>query len=208
MIVRYLPVITVLLWLAMVLSYIFAPQFLLQSQVKFPVLLLLGILVPVCFWNLQKSGGKGFALLFFAIFLFDVGVPAYGWWYNHDLEAGLEEYLPKGIDPEMAGLMLSAGSGEERKMAAQIIFERFGVKLPYKAEDGSLSLFAPTQKNQDNYVANHDRFYRAKMSLDNLGSQQLSIMAVILLQLVLFLGMLVFLVLYDNKPEHQPEPAT
>jgi len=202
---RYLPVVTVLVWMAMVLGYLFSPGFLLLPQVKFPLLILLGILVPVCFWTLQKTGRRGWSLLFLAIFICNIGVPAYGLWRNSTLKASLAEYAPAGIDPQMARLLVAGDTGEERRMAAQILYEKFGVQLPFKGEQEEYSLFNPDKTNRDKYVLNHDRSYRARTMIDNLAYQQTSILVVILLQLVLFLGLLVFLVIYDQAPATSTE---
>ncbi len=198
---RYLPLVTIVLWLATVLGYVLVPHIILLPQVKFPLIILMSILIPVCFWVLQKDGKLFSAGIFIVIFLFNIGLPAYGAWQNDTRRDALAEYIPEGMDPQMAQLLTNGESLEERKMAAQILFEQFGVKLPYLGESGEFLLYSPSKTNKANYVSNHDKYYRARLAKDNLEYQNQSIFIIIALQFVLFLSLLVFLVLYDNKEE-------
>ena len=102
-------------------------------------------------------------------------MPAYGLWRNSSLKTSLAEYAPAGIDPQMASLLVTGDTGAERRMAAQILYEKFGVQLPFKGEQEEYSLFTPDKTSRDKYVLNHDRSYRARTMIDNLGYQETSI---------------------------------
>lgn len=201
---RYLPVCTVALWLAIILGYVFVRDILLLEYVKFPLILLLSVLLPVCFWELQKNDQRIRALLFIFIFLFNVGAPAYGAWHNHKMRVAFDDYISIGIDPQMANLLVTGDSIEERKLAAQILYEKFGVQLPYKTGEQEFVLFIPDKSNRDNYVLNHDTSYRARTAVENLDYQNNFIFGIILLQAVLFAGLLVFLILYDRSKVCSP----
>ncbi len=197
---KYLPHTTLCMWIMLIVGYLLQRDFILQASVKFPVVILLSVFLTVSFWILQKSGKRGFSLIFIGIFLFNVWMPFYVSITHNQFIKTIAKDTEKGIDQEIAELLVTAENLEERQMAAQIIFTRHGIALPYKVASDSFSLYSPTKTDKDQHVIANEQRLQAEMAVRNLHEQIEASNFLVGLQLALFVGLLLFLLLYD-RPE-------
>ena len=195
---KYLPHITVGMWLLIITGYLLARDFILQPLVKFPLVLLITIFLTVSFWILYRAGSKGFSLLFIGIFLFNVWMPLYASIENNEWLKSIDQDTAKAIPSELAELLCLGDTAEERAMTAQIIFTKYGVSLPYKAEDNSFMAYTPTKADKDQYFVANEQRVQAGMAISNLKGQIEASNFLVGLQLALFLTLLNFLLLYDR----------
>jgi hypothetical protein len=197
-IVKYLPHCTCVIWLLVIVGYLQVPELILQPLVKFPLVILLSIFVTVSFWLLQKAGKKFCAVIFLMIFLFNIGVPMYAWQQNSALVDTLNKDAGKGIEPSVAELLVGGDNGLEREMAARFIYQRHGIALPYKTADDSLTVYAPDKTAKDNFLVTHEQSLQAESVIRNQTYQIEAINFLVVLQLLIFVVLLLFLILYDR----------
>lgn len=197
-ILKYLPHCTLLIWLLILLGYLQTPELILQPLVKFPLVILLSVFLTVSFWLLQKAGKKFFSLIFLAIFLFNIGVPLYATNRNHAILDTLSQDAGKGIEPPVAELLVGGDNVEEREMAARFIYQRYGIALPYKTTDDSLAIYSPDKTDKDNFLVTHENTLQTESAIRNLTYQIEAINFLIVLQLLIFVVLLLFLILYDR----------
>ncbi len=195
---KYLPHCTFLIWLLVVLGYLQVPELILQPLVKFPLIILLSVFLTVSFWFLQKAGKKFFSLIFLAIFLFNIGVPMYASNRNRAILDTLSQDAGKGIEPPVAELLVHGDNAEEREMAARFIYQRYGISLPYKTADDSLAIYSPDKTEKDNFLVTHENTLQAESAIRNLTYQIEAINFLVVLQLLIFIVLLLFLILYDR----------
>jgi hypothetical protein len=188
------------MWLMLVVGYLQLRDFILQPVVKFPVVILLSVFLTVSFWILQKAGKRCLSLLFLGIFLFNLWMPLYASISNNAFIKTLDRDVEKGIAPELAELLSSGDTVQEREMAAKIIYTRHGISLPYKTADDSFTVYPPNKTDRDQYIIAHEQRVQADMAMRNLDQQVEASNFLVGLQLALFFMLLIFLLLYD-RPE-------
>jgi Ca2+/Na+ antiporter len=193
------------MWLMLILGYQQAPELILQPLVKFPLVILLSVFLTVSFWLLQKAGKKSFSLVFIAMFLFNIGVPMYASSRNHAILDTLGQDAGKGIEPELAELLVKGDDGLERETAARLIYQRYGITLPFKTADDTLIIYAPTKTEKDNFFVTHENNIQTDMAIRNLTYQIEAINFVVALQLITFFVLLLFLILYDRETRQGAE---
>ncbi|TKB27177.1 hypothetical protein FCL47_08345 [Desulfopila sp. IMCC35006] len=195
---KYIPFVTVLLWIVIVLGYIFARDIFLLPMIKFPALLLLSILLPVSFWTLQADGQRVYSFVFIGIFIFNIAILTYGLCSNYANLSSFEQYSGKKIDPEFARLLVAGNSEKERHIAGRIIYQKTGVALPFLTHDNMFTLYSPTQQDKDLFIDNHERNYLILLAKQNLSNQIVTTFFLLALQISIFFLLLVFLILYDK----------
>jgi len=195
---KYLPHITLCLWLMLIVGYLQQRDFILQPLVKFPSVILLSVFLTVSFWILQKARKPGFSLLFIGILIFNIWMPFYASIINNQYIKTVERDSEKGIDPKFAELLISGETVEERQMAAQIIYTRHGVVLAYKGTSDSFTLHTPTKIDKDQYIIANEQRMQAEKTISNLNDQIEASNFLVALQLALFFVLLIFLLLYDR----------
>ncbi len=195
---KYLPHITACMWLVLIFGYLQMRDLILQPIVKFPVVILLSVFLTVSFWSLQKAEKKLLSLLFIGIFLFNVCMPLYSSIMNNEFVKTIDRDTEKSIAPELAELLSSGDTLQEREMAAKIIFTRHGISLPYKTADDSFAAYHPNKTDKDQYLIAHEQRIQADMAIRNLNEQIEASNFLVGLQLTLFFTLLIFLLLYDR----------
>ena len=198
---KYLPALTTLLWLVFLLGFFFLPDVVKQDAVQIPMVLLLSIFLPVSFWQLAKAGKKSVALFFTGIFFFNIGMLLFAAWGNYTAHQSLTEELHQGLQPQLAQYVETAASENKRRVAAQIIYHRHGITLPYKNDSMGYTLFTPTEADQQKYQEHPPAESKSKLRLQQADAST-SLQTAVLLLLIhttLFVLLLVFLILYDNK---------
>lgn len=197
---KYIPSITIFLWISIVLGFIFARDIFILPMVIFSTLTLLSIFLPVSFWTLQANGRRLYSLVFIGIFFFNNAILVYGFFNNHSALNSLLEYTEKKIDPEVAKLLSSGKTEKERSYVGQMIFQKYGVSLPFKTHDDSFGLHAPTKTDKDIFIKNHEKSYLVVLKKQNLSNQIVTTFFLLSLQVTIFLTLLIYLILNDRPP--------
>lgn len=198
---KYIPTLTVLLWVSIVMGYIFFRDIFILPVIIFPTLILLSIFLPVSFWTLQAKGKRLYSIVFIGIFFFNNAILAYGYFSNYSTLNSLLEYTEKKIDPELAKQLVSGNSEKERSAVSRIIFQKHGVVLPFMTQDDLFALHAPNQADKDIYMANHEKSYLMVLKKQNLSHQIITTFFLLALQVTIFFILLIFLILYDRPPQ-------
>ena len=125
-------------------------------------------------------------------------MPLYASIINNEFIKTIDRDAEKGIAPELAELLSSADTLQEREMAAKIIYTRHGISLPYKTADDSFAAYPPNQSDKDQHFLAHEQRMQADMAIRNLTEQIEASNFLVGLQLALFFMLLIFLLLYDR----------
>lgn len=197
---KNLPYLTILLWICTIGIYIFARDIALLPLVKFPLIIILSIFITVSFWILQKAGKRLFALLFIVFYFINIGSITYGITSNYNILLSLEDFQENCINPQMAALLIKGDDETERTIASRIIYEKHGVSLPFMTgKKDRFALHSPTKESRDRYIANHDKNYRISQYKRQVSQQTVPLFFLLILQLTIFNGLLIFLILYDRS---------
>jgi hypothetical protein len=200
-----LPTATLLLWIASLCGHWFLPGFR-QDLFQFPLAVILSISLPVSFWQTaNRERGKYLSLLFAGIFIINVSFLLFIIWSNHSSQQALAGELNRGIRPQFAEYLETAVSGGKRELAAQIIYQRHGVALPYKNDTNSYTLYVPSESDKKRHRANFLSMNDLKLRSMDVASSFLTAVVLLVTHITLFIALLVFLVLYDKK---DPEAST
>lgn len=197
---KYLPSITVLLWISIVMVYIYANDIFILPVIKFPSFILLSIFLPVSFWTLQTKNKPLHASVFIGIFIFNISILVFGLVTNYSTLESLLENTEKRIDPELAKLLVSGDTEKERRFVGRIIFQKHGVALPFKTNDDLYALFAPTKKDKDIFLDINEKNYLILLAKQNLSHQIVTTFFLLALHVVIFFILLIYLILYDRPP--------
>ncbi|RPH38822.1 MAG: hypothetical protein EHM86_08965, partial [Desulfobulbaceae bacterium] len=114
---KYIPVITILIWLSMIIGYKAYPGFLLKESVQYPLVILVSILLPVSFWLQAQARKRFFALLFLGIFFLNISLLIFALERNYSSQRILESNVDKGILPDIAEMLTRDENIEKRKLA-------------------------------------------------------------------------------------------
>lgn len=196
---KNLPYVTIALWLSMILGVIFFPQLLLKEIVQFPLVVLFSTLLPVSFWITIREKKRIIPLVMIAILLTNSGILLYALETNYRSEKNLANSVKTGVYPEFVETLTIGTSPEQREFAARYIYQQFAVAAPYKTSDNSLALYAPSETDKEKYRANSlSNAQLAGKQMDAVG-QMLGAFFLLLLHVGIFLLLLVFLCVYENK---------
>ena len=198
---KYLPPVTILLWIAIVLSYIFVRDLFISPVVIFPTVLLLSIFLPVSFWVLQSNGKKLYSLIFIGIFFINNTILVYGFVKNYSTLNSLLEYTENKIDPDLAKLLVTGKSEKERRIISQVIFQKYGVGLPFLTHDNLFTLHTPTKTDKNIFLDNHEKSYLIVLKKQNLSNQLITTFFLLGIQISIFFILLIYLILYDRPPQ-------
>ncbi|MCW5214253.1 hypothetical protein VU13_02905 [Desulfobulbus sp. US5] len=191
---------TGLVWVFLLLGYCFFPELVKQDSIQFPLALLLSVFLPVSFWQVaNQEKRKYFALLFVGIFIINISFLLVVIRGSFAMQQQITKEVNRGIQQELAGYLVTAVSGNKRRIAARLIYQRHGVALPFKNDSGSYTLYVPSEADKETFQKNF--FARNDLKLQNGGFSASFATAALLLMIHagLFITLLVFLVLYDKK---------
>ncbi len=195
---RFIPLITLGLWLTLVGGYVVARPLLLSPYILLPLFLLLSVLLPICFWTLQFEKRRVYSLLFAGIFIFNCLFLG-----GRLVEAvmqvsGLEPYRNLVIHPEQAEKVYSAEKEQTRINISRYIYENSGVVMAYSRQSGELALYQPTDLDKSVLAENYDRHrtlvYGKKLLIYNLWG----VVLLLGLHLLIFTGVLIYLILLEG----------
>ena len=151
---KNIPIVTLLIWTAFLLGFWLQPGVFRLDVVQLPAAIILSILLPVSFWQLKKRGKKYHAFIFIGILLFNVSFLLLSVQSNYSAQQALFKKINKGLRPEFAAYVETAASGNKRRLAAQIIYRRHGIALPYKNDAGSYMLYTPDKSDKEKHKEN------------------------------------------------------
>jgi len=195
---KYIPAVTALLWVTIIVGYIFFRDIFILPSIMFPTVTLLSIVLPVSFWTLQAQEKRVFSLIFIGIFCINNAILTYGFVKNYSALNSLLDYTENRIDPDLAKLLISGNSEKERSAVSRIIFQKHGVALPFMTHDSLFSLHRPSRTDKDIFLDNHEKSYLTVLKKQNLSSQLITTFFLIALQVTIFLVLLTYLILFDR----------
>jgi hypothetical protein len=104
----------------------------------------------------------------------------------------------QGIEQELAEYMINATLISHRRGAARLIYQQYGVVLPYKDESGSYSVYVPSKADKKKFQENFFAKNELKIQRSGFAASFFTAVALLVIHIGLFVGLLVFLVLYDG----------
>lgn len=199
-----IPGITLLIWGILLFGYWFFPALFKQDAIQFPLALLFSIFLPISFWQVAKSKKKKYlALIFVGIFVVNISFLSVVMRSILGMQQQVSERINRGIKQNLAEYLVDGADGKKRRVAARLIYQHYGVALPFKNSSESYSLYVPSQvdkkKFQENFFANNDRIMQRSGFTASLSTA----LVLLLLHVGLFIALLVFLVLYDEDDKIQ-----
>lgn len=205
---KHLYLVTVILWLAILAGYIWLRDFILKPSVVMSLVVLFSTLLPVSFWHLQRAGRRLAAGLLAGIFFFNIAMIAIGLFQIHGIMADLDRRLVLFVNPRLAELALVGAGGEERERAAREVYRRHGISLVFIDDGGAMQRFSPKSEDNEHLFAATDEKMAVQRALVNIFDQNILLLTLILLHMVLFVGILLILVLYDRPVGWRPLSKT
>jgi hypothetical protein len=199
---KKIPRITGLVWMILLLGYCFFPELVKLDAIQFPLALLLSVFLPVSFWQVaNQEKRKHLSLLFVAVFIINISLLLVILRGSFTMQQQISEEINKGIQQELAEYLVTAVSGNKRQIAAQLIYQQHGVALPFKNDSESYTLYVPSKADKKKFQKNF--FVRNDLKLKSGGFAASFSTALLLLMIHvgLFIGLLVFLILYDKREE-------
>ncbi|MCI5208025.1 MAG: hypothetical protein D3910_04375 [Candidatus Electrothrix sp. ATG2] len=197
---KKLPEVTLFIWGIFVLGYCFHPELLQQDAVQFPLALLFSVLLPVSFWQVANAKkNKYLGLFFVGIFIVNISFLLVNIRGSFVMQQQISEELNRGIPEELAEYLVTAVSGNKRRIAAQLIYHQYGVALPFKNKENSYTLYAPSQADKKTFQKHFFTRNELKITKGGLSSSFFTLILLLMIHAGLFIGLLAFLVLYDQR---------
>ncbi|CAK8717281.1 hypothetical protein KKHLCK_06435 [Candidatus Electrothrix laxa] len=182
------------------LGYCFFPQLVKQDAIQFPLALLLSVFLPVSFWQVaNQEKKKYFALLFIGIFIVNISFLLVVIRGSFTVQQQIEEGVNRGIQQELAEYLVTAVSGNKRRIAARLIYQRHGVALPFKNESDSYTLYVPSEADKKTFQKNFFARNDLKLQSKGFAASFSTALLLLIIHVGLFIGLLVFLILYDER---------
>ena len=187
----------------MIIGYKAYPGFLLKESVQYPLVILVSILLPVSFWLQAQARKRFFALLFLGIFFLNISLLIFALERNYSSQRILESNVDKGILPDIAEMLTRDENIEKRKLAAQYIYRHHAVQMAFKGAD-TYTLYAPTATDKEQYRSYFTRNAEIGTARMNVIDQLLSTFFLFILHEGIFLCLILFLILHEQKDNDPP----
>jgi hypothetical protein len=196
--------ITGLIWVTFLLGYCFFPELVKQDVIQFPLALLLSIFLPVNFWQVANQEKKKYlALLFIGIFIVNISFLLVIMRGSFTMQQQISEEVNRGIQQELAEYLVTAVSSNKRRIAAQLIYQRHGVALPFKNESASYTLYVPSKADKKKFQKEFFALNDLKLKSEGFAASFSTAVLLLTIHAGLFIGLLVFLILYENKQKER-----
>lgn len=195
---KYLPIITMALWIAMVAFYYCAKTLFFNPYILLPLFTLLSIFIPMSFWVMQFTGKRFLSVIFIGLFLANCFILGFQLVRSAVNVSKIEPYEVLVIDPAQANQRFTAEKGVQRLNISRYIYERSGLATSYKNDDGRLQVFSPNDLEKSTMYLNASKHYQM---LENKGHLMYYIQGIALLlaiHIIIFVGTLVYLVLLEG----------
>ncbi|CAK8724731.1 hypothetical protein H206_00587 [Candidatus Electrothrix aarhusensis] len=192
--------VTGIIWAIFLLGYCFFPELVKQDAIQFPLALLLSIFLPVSFWQVANQEKKKYlALLFIGMFLVNISFLLVIIRGSLVMQQQISEEVNRGIQQELAEYLVTAVSGNKRRIAARLIYQRHGVVLPFKNESDIYTLYVPSKADKKTFQKNFFARNDLKLQSRGLAASFSTALLLLMIHAGLFIGLLVFLILYDKR---------
>ena len=189
-----------------IIGYRFFPEVMKQDAIQFPLALLLSIFLPVSFWQLaNQKKGRFLALLFIGIFLVNISFLLVSIRGSFVVRQQISAALNTGIQPELAEYMVISTDSDKRKLAARLIYQQYGVALPFKNDSNSYTLYEPSESDKKTFRNNFFSRNELKIRKGVFSASLFTALLLLIIHAGLFVGLLVFLILYDRKRAEEGE---
>ncbi|RWX51266.1 hypothetical protein VU01_11722 [Candidatus Electrothrix marina] len=199
---KKVPAITALVWMMFLLGYCFFPELVKQDTIQFPLALLLSVFLPVSFWQVANREKKKYLSLFFiGILLVNISFLLVIIRSSLVMQQQISEEVNRGIQQELAEYLVTAVSGNKRRVAARLIYQRHGVALPFKNESDSYTLYVPSESDKKTFQKNFFALNDRKLKSGGFAASFSTAALLLMVHAGLFVGLLVFLILYDTREE-------
>lgn len=196
---KKIPFFTLLLWLLIIFGYCYHSEWFLKEYVQYPLVVLLSILLPVSFWQKNKEKKKVSAAVYLALFFINITFLLQLTAQNYNVVESLETKTRKGIIPEIAELLSEPANSEKNRFAARFIYQNHAISIPYRSSTNDFSLYLPTVTDRAQYQQNAAQKTNWDMARMAARSEMISTAFLLLLHTGIFLLILPFLILYDQK---------
>jgi hypothetical protein len=195
---KYLPHISLSIWLATISAYFFAREFLFNPYVIFPVITILSIFFPVCFWNLQLIRRRIFSTAFVIAFIFNCS------WLTYNLVelsikvSSMEPADMLVLDMKLSNKRFSSENPKERENISRHIYEKSGIISAFTNESGNLELFSPNKIDESAMYQHFSSFSNSLTSKGFLIYYIQGLFLVLAIHLSTFIGILVLLINFEG----------
>ena len=186
----------------MALGYKVHPGFFLKEIVQYPLVILLSVLLPVSFWLKVQAGKKSFALLFLGIFFINASLLIFALEQNYSSKRILDSNAEKGI-AQIAEILSRDENIQKRELAARYIYQHHAVPMAFKTTGNNFVLYAPSEVDKERYRSNFARNAEIGTARMNSIEQLLTTFFLLILHAGLFLCLILFLVIFDQKDSSQ-----
>ena len=197
---KFLPLITVSLWIGLLAGVLFTADFFLQAVVKYPAIMLLTIILTVSFWELQMSGKKLYALIMAGILFVSLAGLTYGLSQAYSANNALSDYHGGEVTPTLVRLLNSIDSINERTLTDKILYGRQGVPLPFLLVEPAATGLPEDQIQNENLSHIINRWGQIVSAKRELSYHVTDVFLMLVMSVIIFLTLIIYLILYD-KPK-------
>ena len=197
---KFLPVITVFLWIGLLAGVLFTADFFLQAGVKYPAIMLLTIILTVSFWELQMRGKKLYALIMAGIMFVNLAGLTYGLSQAYSANDTLSNYHGGEVTPTLVRLLNSIDSINERTLTDKMLYGRQGVPLPFLLVEPAATGLQEDQIQNQNISHIINRWGQIVSAKRELSYHVTDVFLMLLMSVIIFLTLIIYLILYD-KPK-------
>lgn len=201
---KHLPRITLLLWGLMIAGYILLPQVVLRDVVQYPLVVLLSILLPIGLWLSAQDGRKLGAMALAGVFVVNVTLLVFVLERNYSAWKNLERAAGKGVVPAIVGLLAGEKDATTSRIAARYIYHHHSIKVPYKTGDEGFAVYVPSEQDKKIYRQQFSQGVEIDVARMNGESQLLTTFLLLALHVGIFVLLLLFLLLYEQKAHPSP----
>jgi hypothetical protein len=186
------------------MGYQFFPEIILRDSIKYPLIVVFSIFLPVSFLLKQGDNRTRYhALVFALIFLTNIGALTVGLARNYSILTSFTNSNEQSIPTNLAEFLTTEKSVEKRRTIAQIFYQQYGVSVPYKVMENAYTLYVPNQQDKEHYRANAALSAEKKTAKTNLSLQIIELFFLLILHAGLFFLVIVLLLIFEQK-----KPAT
>ncbi len=197
---KFLPVITVSLWIGLLAGVLFTTDFFLQAEVKYPAIMLLTIILTVSFWELQMSGKKLYALIMAGIMFVNLAGLTYGLSQAYSANNTLSNYHGGEVTAPLVRLLNSIDSINERTLTDKILYGRRGVPLPFLLVEPAVTGLSEDKIQNQNVSHIINRWGQIVSAKRELSYHVTDVFLMLVMSVIIFLTLIIYLILYD-KPK-------
>lgn len=182
------------------MGYQFFPEIILRNTIKYPLIVVFSIFLPVSFLlKLKESRTRYHTLLFAMIFTINIGLLTVGLARNYSILTSFIKNGEQSIPQNLAEFLTTEKNEENRRIIAQIFYQQYGVSVPYKLKENAYTLYVPDQEDKKHYRANAALAAEKEMAKTNLSLQTIELFFLLILHAGLFFLVIVLLPIFEQK---------